>query len=451
MVTIIVLLILAGISISVISGNNGIINNAIEAKEKSEIADEKEKVETSAIQAMGKNKYGNVTREDLKEKLNKNAGEGKTEVFENGKTLVVRFVSSNRYYEVDNDGNVETFTIYEDNTPGELAGTGKEDDPFRIECIEDLVVFSMMTNGGNTELGIKSNNFNNSYVTLERTLDFETNFSYNDYTTKKYGDLNKDGMVEDIKTELTKKSDGCIGFTGINDFRGYFDGKENEIRNIYQKVNTGSTGMFKSASKEIKNLTVTGNVTNTAWHAAGICAEGIASIINCKNYANVTGYNMAGGIQALKGGGVNIAKCINRGACEGGIIGWLRNDGLTDIINCINLGKCSNSGIIGSYGFINESIELNINNCYNAGYGLNTVIERKNISASSTTEITKIENTFYNTSKSTNIGAITEGITGLTEEQMKNGTLLNMLNDNIGTNTDWNEWTEGEEGYPTFK
>ena len=42
-ITIIVLLILAGITIGAITGNNGIIQNALSAKEKTEIANEREK------------------------------------------------------------------------------------------------------------------------------------------------------------------------------------------------------------------------------------------------------------------------------------------------------------------------------------------------------------------------------------------------------------------------
>ena len=59
-ITIIILLILAGITINVIIGDNGIIGNAGQAKEKAEIANEKEIVEKATVQAMGNNKYGNI-------------------------------------------------------------------------------------------------------------------------------------------------------------------------------------------------------------------------------------------------------------------------------------------------------------------------------------------------------------------------------------------------------
>ena len=59
-ITIIVLLILAGITIGALTGENGIINNTKNAKEETEIANEKEIVEKATVEAMGKNKYGNM-------------------------------------------------------------------------------------------------------------------------------------------------------------------------------------------------------------------------------------------------------------------------------------------------------------------------------------------------------------------------------------------------------
>ena len=53
-ITIIVLLILSAISISMLTGDNSIIKNAIFAKENTKIAEEKEIIEKATIQAMGK-------------------------------------------------------------------------------------------------------------------------------------------------------------------------------------------------------------------------------------------------------------------------------------------------------------------------------------------------------------------------------------------------------------
>ena len=69
-VTIIVLLILAGISISMLTGNNGIINKAIEAGEKTEIAGIVEEIKLAILEKQMEN-LGSLTSEDLKEVLDK--------------------------------------------------------------------------------------------------------------------------------------------------------------------------------------------------------------------------------------------------------------------------------------------------------------------------------------------------------------------------------------------
>ena len=54
--TIIIILILSGITIATLNGDNGLIKNSGNAKEQTEISEEKEIVEMALVQAMGKNK-----------------------------------------------------------------------------------------------------------------------------------------------------------------------------------------------------------------------------------------------------------------------------------------------------------------------------------------------------------------------------------------------------------
>ncbi len=108
-ITIIVLLILAGITIGAITSENGIIQNALSAKEQTEIANEREIVEEATVRAMGKNKRGNIVRDELQEELDKLTGEGETIVTtdteESG--YFVKFIDSGRIYKVNIDGEVE--------------------------------------------------------------------------------------------------------------------------------------------------------------------------------------------------------------------------------------------------------------------------------------------------------------------------------------------------------
>ena len=70
MITIIVLLILAGISISMLSGDNSILQKAGVAKEKTENAETKEQVQIAVMGAVSEEK-GQLNESSLKSELKK--------------------------------------------------------------------------------------------------------------------------------------------------------------------------------------------------------------------------------------------------------------------------------------------------------------------------------------------------------------------------------------------
>ena len=103
-ITIIILLILSGISLGMISGQNSIIEQAGDAKIQTDTAQEKEQLEKATVNSMSKSKYGNVEKDYLYLELN-NYSEitGKEEV-ENGFKISFK---SGRVYLVDVNGNIE--------------------------------------------------------------------------------------------------------------------------------------------------------------------------------------------------------------------------------------------------------------------------------------------------------------------------------------------------------
>ena len=105
-ITIIVLLILAGISIGMLSGDNSIIKQAGNAKTQTDIAEEKEILQKSAVSAMGKSKYGDLTKEELDDELNKYQEIESSEQIDEG--IVVTF-KSNRQYLINFDGDVSSY------------------------------------------------------------------------------------------------------------------------------------------------------------------------------------------------------------------------------------------------------------------------------------------------------------------------------------------------------
>lgn len=105
-VTIIVLLLLAGISVQMLSGDNGILVQAENAKLQTDISGEKEIIGQSTVEAMNKDKFGNLTMTTFKKYLGINSKDG-TDVEQDDDNFYVTFKDSQRTYKVDKDGNIE--------------------------------------------------------------------------------------------------------------------------------------------------------------------------------------------------------------------------------------------------------------------------------------------------------------------------------------------------------
>lgn len=304
-----------------------------------------------------------------------------------------------------------------DTTPGELAGDGTSNNPYKIESLEDLVAFSNNVNSGIT--------YNNEYVELKRTLDFLDNNSYDDINTTIFGDINGDGIIDGLKEELTKETGK--GFTPIGNttvsFLGDFNGNSKEIKNLYINVTADKDvylGLFGRA-KNIRNLGVQGNIygstngriytgmivgslTNsskiedsysignitiknegegTYAYVGGIVgfASDKTKIIDCYNKSSINFNNYVidgrtGGIVGY-GDDIIVDKCCNEGNINsttsniGGIIGeGGQNNKLTIITNCYNIadtiiGNGNSFGYCGVGGIIGRANKVTIYNCYN--------------------------------------------------------------------------------------
>ena len=511
-VTIAVILILAGITVGMVTSDNGVLKETKNAKTLAEIDNEKSIVERAKMLTMMRSKNGSITYDVFEPALKEEAGKMPTEVSDAVGTIEVLFTNSNRYYEIDEDGNVsEPQEVVKEKYAGDITKGGKCDGsvekPYEINCIEDLVVLSIMTNGGNTELNISKNTMSGKNIILMRTLNFNSKFSYNDSTTTKFGDLNQDGIVEDIRTELTKTEEKCVGFTPIgeyaenqeNRFCGVFDGRNNEIKNIYIKTakDAGCFGGVWHAT--IKNLTVSGSITSTEKSAGGVAGNGLAYIYNCHNKANIQGKRFTGGIggRVWNTGTVTlIVDCSNMGNvysnnCAAGIVG----DSSGKVINCYNTGRvngnsdtggiicesqmpvtvinCYNSGEIQSLNSRAAGItafvyaEATVNNCYNIGkiignttngLGGTTINNSYNFgkmtikSGGNTIGAKTMNSCYYKSSQKANNETTEEGaidVEGKTAEQIVE--LLNSYKDDTGAYpTDWKQWKVGKDGNPTF-
>ena len=406
-VTIIVLLILAGVTISLALGGNGLLSRTIDASLKTKESQEKETIHMAALAAISKNKEIELTATELQEELN----EEEAVVYDLNTELKVK-MKSNRIYTVDLDGNIKDMSQKNENTKKTLVAQladssyGTEENQYQITCIEDLMDFMYNANGisvkqDGTLAYTNLNNFSNKYFKLLDNLDFKSIESYEDFTRKDYGDINKNGKCETIIEELSTSA----GFMPISQFSGTLDGNGLEICNIYINKESGASGLISTINSTgiVKNLGLVNSSisgTNYVGSIAGSCA---GTIEKCFNTGNISGVSNCGGILGYLVNGGTVSLCYNTGNISyetgenmGGIIGMARSK----VEKCYNLGnvegsknciggivgsgysvvdECFNGGCINGYSYVAGIVGRNygngnnaiIKNCYNYG-GMNS-------------------------------------------------------------------------------
>lgn len=155
-----------------LTSNSGIINQASNAKKQTEIAQEKEGIGLAITDAqIGNTGFQELNYTNLSTAINKQFGD-EVIVTDNGNgSFLVSFNTSKREYEVNLNATINQLEKITDSTPGKLSGAGTESNPYLIESIEDLVFFGNEITSGN-------NNYENEYVKLKNSLNFNSNNSY---------------------------------------------------------------------------------------------------------------------------------------------------------------------------------------------------------------------------------------------------------------------------------
>ena len=108
-VTIIVLLILAAVSISTLMGKNGIVNKATTAKNKTDVAKEEEMIALAANAAILEMEDAEAITEDvLESELNQLIGTRDEDytLTKTGTIFTITYINSNRSYSIEETGKV---------------------------------------------------------------------------------------------------------------------------------------------------------------------------------------------------------------------------------------------------------------------------------------------------------------------------------------------------------
>ena len=401
-ITIIILLILAAITINLVLSQNGLLTKSQEAKIESEVAKEKEILSIATVDAKIDTQNGPISNEDLVNALKNNSKEEVT--VEGDGPFTVTFESSKREYVVQEDGTANRAPKHKAKGDGKLSvGDGTEENPYLIQSIEDLVTLSNKVKDGTFKKG--------DTVKLDRDLDFFYRGSYVNANSTEFGDINEDGTTEKLIRELTKgkgfrsigyeyKYDSSAGnYIGL--FEGTFDGQGNKIRNLQgrslfgyvgnpkdeettntiknlnlENINVTKAGIIneiRGGKVTIENCSVSGNVIGG--DAGGIVSDAngtIVAIKNCKNECDIES-SVAAGIIArcqMAKGKLIIDNCLNKGTVQGDV--WIGGLGGRIVADAIVTNSCNKGKIIaldtgcrggGLFSIINGNIE----NCYNEG------------------------------------------------------------------------------------
>lgn len=326
-ITIIVLLILAGVSIAMLTGESGILLQAQNAKTETDEAQEKEKIQLAVTASQLKSTDNNMTinYDNLEEELQQQFDESFSLRDNKDDTFLITIDNSQRMYYVNEDGNV----IDNNNI-------------LKITTVEEFEDFRDEVNRGNF--------FDGKAVILMNDITLSENWT-------PIGYISDDNIIK---------------------FNGEFNGLNHKINNLTinnpQKLYQGLFANTGSSAK-INSVVVTGSITGGKYVGA-IVGYNEGRIRNCGNEASIIcQYDVDGDWNPYSGGiaGYNyngiINGCHNKGEINsnrfstGGIVG--KSEG-GEIKNCYNnatvTSKCGETG--GICGRVNGTILYNL---YNSG------------------------------------------------------------------------------------
>ena len=436
-VTIVVLLILAGVSINALFGNNGIISRAKDTKKVTNLSSLKDEIGI-VIQSRNINKMAGLPVGSFKEELENGISGNKTveaignigdtcyvtreeatvTVYDNGDIIDGKADiwdgTSKSKPTVDESKNWHIYTpeemkYFEEFVNGKLTDEEKEG----LEITDSTIVYleNDIDMGARQENGALTAGTIWDPIGVDNAGKFTGTFEGNNHTVRGIY-VKKDGNFaglfgnSDTIQNLTI-ADSYIEATGggIGGIVGLLregsivncNNIETNVVNTGDGANVGNVGgivgqfgKVNAAANSIINCTNTGNIKSSGYSIGGIVGQFTGEKIeNCINKAEISGgvensYGQLGGIVGqLKTGFVinskNRGNIVSRGTVNGGIVGITNTKSNVKIEKCINIGTVQGKedfigGICG--GILADSSTI-IKNCYNLG---NIIGETSNVS-----------------------------------------------------------------------
>ena len=357
--TIIVLLILAGVSISMLTGQNGILKRATEAKNTTEVASEKEGIQMAVTTSqMASDNYTSIKKDGLQSELNSYFGKEKTTLEDNKDgSYTVTMNNSKRKYTIEDDGSIIEGVYDKWNGTDSKEPTEKTSNEIHIYTVAELKwIADKVNNDGNT--------FDGYTIYLENNLDFGARETSENW----------------VNTENEALKWTAIGKQKDIPLKATFEGNNHIIKGVYINDETNFNGIFGNSSS-ILNLTV-----KNSYIKGGTCSGTVVGAVrsgtieNCHNInSTVELYDECRGVGGVVGQVKGVIKnCTNIGgrvvgkkdangnALAGGVVGTLAPGG-AQAINCYNTGNVTGEGnnVGGVVGGANPS--STVQDCYNTG------------------------------------------------------------------------------------
>ena len=352
-ITIIILIILAGISIAAINGDSGIILNSSKAKFRTDIRDIEEKIELTEIEE----------------------NDGEDFKFGTIKDFIGRDDEYNEMLFIEN-GDL----VYEKNKVSEEQSKWLEEMNIHekqgiipIYTKEELVKIASGEEVSISELGGRIFTFNkDSHYVIQNDINLEGNESNQWQTISAF-----DGILDGQNYNLSG-----VYINTTDHYKGLFNTNNGVIKNIKImdcSISGGArTGVICSTNNgEVNKIEIYGTIKSTNTEASAsnigsICGQNSNKIYDVSNYADIVGIQAnVGGICGTNGVNGVIERCENIGyivgsknAAVGGITGT--NNGIIKI--CKNEGDvATGTNYTWNEGGICGANSGSIENCYNLG------------------------------------------------------------------------------------
>ena len=284
------------------TGDNGILTRATEAKSKAEEAQEKEGIALAVVASqVGDNGYKELNQLDLQNEINNQFGLGIATVIDNyDGTFIIDFEARHRSYEVDTDKNIEfigTFNneavarindIYYE-TLQDAVNAAVVSTPTNVVLLKDITENITIAENKNIILNIKGYNISNAIddiatilLNSNSDLTIEGNgkiTSSGPNVINNFGNVRINGSIEISSTSSDKSTIYNRNYAVLEISNGVVKSE------IWQPITNHGTTKIQGNAEIISNAYDSATITNTNGGYAIYNYNGTVNVENC----NITG------------------------------------------------------------------------------------------------------------------------------------------------------------------